>query len=313
MRLTCRCEKDTKTTVKKSSSLNKQPTQLTPSQLQDQQKQGWRVFDWQAYQVPWDVPWDGKTTAATMAVWTLSFAGTAFLLMPLAYTRIVGMPLYELSPAGQADFALWSEIVELVVTFAVIGSVVARYKPAKQQQLFNFSLGQPFQTGSGWLAWGLLGAAAAPIVVGSMALLLTAVGYESATAGGHGTVDGVAGMISMDTPTYVRLLMVTGVLAPFLEETLFRGFLLTSLTKVMPPWAAVIASAGAFAIAHLSLKDLPVLFALGCWLGAIYCRSRNLLTPMIVHGAWNSTVLTLLFWLTANGVDIQQLLKEGNL
>jgi hypothetical protein len=52
--------------------------------------------------------------------------------------------------------------------------------------------------------------AAAPIVVGSMALLLSAVGYESATAGGHGTVDGVAGMISMDTPTYVRLLMVTG-------------------------------------------------------------------------------------------------------
>jgi hypothetical protein len=39
-RLTCRCEKDTKTTVKKSSSsLDKQPTQLTPSQLQDQQKQ----------------------------------------------------------------------------------------------------------------------------------------------------------------------------------------------------------------------------------------------------------------------------------
>jgi hypothetical protein len=88
--------------------------------------QGWRIFNWQAYQVPWDVPWDGKTTAATMAVWTLSFAGTAFLAMPLAYSSIVGMPLYKLSAAGQADFALWSEIVELVVTFAIIGSVAAR-------------------------------------------------------------------------------------------------------------------------------------------------------------------------------------------
>jgi hypothetical protein len=88
--------------------------------------QGWQVFNWQAYQVPWDVPWDGKTTAATMAVWTLSFAGTAFLLMPLAYTRIVGMPLYQLSAAGQADFALWIEIVELVVTFAIIGPVAAK-------------------------------------------------------------------------------------------------------------------------------------------------------------------------------------------
>lgn len=102
-----------------------------------------------------------------------------------------------------------------------------------------------------------------------------------------------------------------GVLAPLLEETLFRGFLLTSLTKIMPTWAAVIASSAAFGIAHLSIRDLPVLFALGCWLGAIYCRSRNLLTPMLVHGAWNSTVLTLLFWLTANGVDVEKLIKEG--
>jgi hypothetical protein len=100
-------------------------------------------------------------------------------------------------------------------------AAVARYKPTKQQQLFNFSLSKPFETGSGWLAWGLLGVAAAPIVVGSMALLLTAVGYESATAGGHGTVDGVAGMISMDTPTYVRLLMVTGTVAVF--ALLFQG------------------------------------------------------------------------------------------
>jgi membrane protease YdiL (CAAX protease family) len=107
------------------------------------------------------------------------------------------------------------------------------------------------------------------------------------------------------------LLQYAGFLAPLLEESLFRGFLLTSLTKIMPNWAAVLASSTAFGIAHLSIKDLPVLIVLGCWLGAIYCRSRNLLTPMIVHGAWNSTVLSLLFWLTANGVDIQQLLKEN--
>lgn len=102
-------------------------------------------------------------------------------------------------------------------------------------------------------------------------------------------------------------------LAPLLEEALFRGFLLTSLASIMPPWAAVVASSTAFGLAHLSLKDLPVLIALGCWLGALYCRSRNLLTPMLVHGAWNSAVLSLLFWLTASGIDVQQLLKENAL
>jgi membrane protease YdiL (CAAX protease family) len=102
-----------------------------------------------------------------------------------------------------------------------------------------------------------------------------------------------------------------GVLAPLLEETLFRGFLLTSLTKVMPNWAAILASSTAFGLAHLSVKDLPVLIALGCLLGTLYTRSRNLLTPMIVHGSWNSVVLTLLFWLAANGVDLDRMLHEA--
>jgi membrane protease YdiL (CAAX protease family) len=100
-------------------------------------------------------------------------------------------------------------------------------------------------------------------------------------------------------------------LAPLLEETLFRGFLLTSLTKVMPNWAAILASSTAFGLAHLSVKDLPVLIALGCLLGTLYTRSRNLLTPMIVHGSWNSVVLTLLFWLAANGVDLDRMLHEA--
>lgn len=37
--------------------------------------------------------------------------------------------------------------------------------------------------------------------------------------GGRGTVDGVATMISIDLPTYLSLLGVTGFLAPLLEET----------------------------------------------------------------------------------------------
>ncbi len=89
--------------------------------------------------------------------------------------------------------------------------MTCRHQPeVKQQQLFDFSLAQPFQKGKGWLAWGLIGVAAAPLVVGATALALSAVGFEEATSGGRGTVDGVAGMISMDTPTYVRLLTVTG-------------------------------------------------------------------------------------------------------
>ncbi len=95
------------------------------------------------------------------------------------------------------------------------------------------------------------------------------------------------------------------------QETVFRGFLLTSLTRFMPTWAAVLASSVGFGVAHLSARDLPVLSALGVLLGFSYVRSRNLLTPIIIHGAWNSGVLTLLFWLTSEGVDVTSMLQVG--
>ena len=63
------------------------------------------------------------------------------------------------------------------------------------------------------------------------------------TAGGSGTVDMVAKIISLNVPTYASLFTVTAILAPLLEETVFRGFLLTSLTKFMPTPAAVVVSA----------------------------------------------------------------------
>lgn len=122
--------------------------------------------------------------------------------------------------------------------------------------------------------------------------------------GGKGTVDGVAQIISLDGPTYFSLLSVTAVLAPVLEESVFRGFLLTSLTKYMPTWAAVLVSSGFFGAAHLSVRDLPQLVALGVILGFSYVRSRNLATPMLIHAMWNGSVLTILFLLVSSGIDV---------
>lgn len=68
-------------------------------------------------------------------------------------------------------------------------------------------------------------------------------------------------------------------------------------------WAVLLSSL-AFGAAHLSARDFPQLTALGIVMGFSYVRSRNLLTPMAIHGAWNGVVLTLLFVLSANGYDL---------
>ena len=102
-------------------------------------------------------------------------------------------------------------------------------------------------------------------------------------------------MISPDPATFAGLFAVTAVLAPILEEFVFRGFLLTSFTKLMPVPYAIGLSSVAFGLAHLSVKDLPELIALGVLLSLAYLRSRNLLTPILIHGLWNGTVLLVLY------------------
>ena len=83
-------------------------------------------------------------------------------------------------------------------------------------------------------------------------------------------------------------------LAPAAEELIFRGFLLAALTRFMSPVNAAFVSAGAFACAHLSARDLPQLWALGIVLGLTYVRTKNLATPIAIHAVWNGMTLLVL-------------------
>jgi hypothetical protein len=72
----------------------------------------------------------------------------------------------------------------------------------------------------------------------------------------------------------------------------------------------VVLSSVAFGAAHLTPRDFPQLVALGTVLGFSYVRSRNLLTPMLVHGLWNGGVLVLLTLLQASGLDLKSALDS---
>ncbi|KAJ9526517.1 hypothetical protein QJQ45_017835 [Haematococcus lacustris] len=330
----------------------------------DDEEEGWGLLDSRRYSYRWQVPWSGGAVAGGMVLWFVSFVAVGIIAVPGLY-RLSGVELSQLGPVGQAQFTLACQSAELVVGLAVVRLATAKGlkeagPSAQSDTLFNFSPKGPFTAPRGWATWALLGLLLAPLVVGSVASLVSSSGYDS-SVGGRTTVDGVVGMVGMDLSTYLSLLVVTGVMAPVLEETVFRGFLLTSLTRWLPTWAAVGLSSLAFGAAHFSPRDLPSLVALGSLLGVSYVRSvglvaaavvvdavasiatgaalvlhlilplvlpapsepsqtlvlllspscsRNLLTPILIHGVWNSVVLTLLFGLAASGVDVESALVE---
>ena len=267
----------------------------------------WGIFQADRYyRDPLAAPWELTTTGGGLFAWLAAFLVTGLVVSPLVGQVMYGADFRSIPPSSQAIYALVSQILEVGAGLGTIYYVTKDYEVA-DYGLFRFSLGSPFEKDRGWLVWALLGIMVAPFFVGGSAAVSYLSGWESYTAGGKGTVDAVSQMVEMDGQTFASLFTVTAILAPLLEETVFRGFLLTGLCKVMDPRAAVVVSAGAFGVCHFSAHDLPQLIALGIVLGFTYLRSRNLATPMLIHGMWNGVVLSVLFALVQAGVDISTL------
>lgn len=85
--------------------------------------------------------------------------------------------------------------------------------------------------------------------------------------------------------------IVIGIMAPCIEELIFRGFLLGGLNKAFNPYAAAALSAAAFSLMHMNPEQTVYQFCLGfvCALAAI--KSGTLLAAVITHAGSNITVL----------------------
>ena len=90
----------------------------------------------------------------------------------------------------------------------------------------------------------------------------------------------------------------TVVLAPVVEEIVYRGLLQSTLRNYFRgPWPTVLLASALFAAMHMNPHAFPALFALGVVLGYNYERTGRLLAPMLIHALFNgvSVLNTLLY------------------
>jgi membrane protease YdiL (CAAX protease family) len=102
-----------------------------------------------------------------------------------------------------------------------------------------------------------------------------------------------------DLPTRVALVIVIVLVAPVIEEIVFRGMLLSRLLRSMSRRMAVVASAAAFAAIHLldpnAVLVVPGLFLIGLALGYMALSGGSLSRPILAHAGVNLTAAVLLF------------------
>jgi hypothetical protein len=93
--------------------------------------------------------------------------------------------------------------------------------------------------------------------------------------------------------TLVLNLLLAGVLAPLVEETLFRGIIFGGLKAYFGKWTAAVLSAAIFSGLHLQIYGFFPRFILGIALVYLYDKYKSLYPSIALH-ALNNIVATLL-------------------
>ncbi|XP_030932825.1 uncharacterized protein LOC115958545 isoform X5 [Quercus lobata] len=89
--------------------------------------------------------------------------------------------------------------------------------------------------------------------------------------------------------------LVYCITTPLLEEAVYRGFLLRSISATMKWQRAIFISSVIFSAAHFSGENSLQLFIIGCVLGCSYCWTGNLSSSILIHSLYNAMTLLLTF------------------
>lgn len=182
-----------------------------------------------------------------------------------------------------------SDIVESVLMFGIlVGGISAflKYRHIQVMPLFGFR-----QVGAGRAiakGFGLL-LAAYPLVLLCNAAMQKALGDKAEPqkivqffidAAQHSNRWSVIATVSI------------GILvAPLMEEFLFRGYIYGTLRRHLGPELAMLLNAALFAAIHVSVPVLPALFVLAICLTLAYEATGSLLVPMAMHALFNAVTL----------------------
>ncbi|MBE9029506.1 CPBP family intramembrane metalloprotease [filamentous cyanobacterium LEGE 11480] len=237
-------------------------------------------------EIRWDVKWDWEI------VWQVLILGFFFMgqvLLPVMLGSVQSALGFTSATMTERSRAAWILLSYLGLAG---GGIAVLYGSIKSHLPLDKNWFQ-FDPQAKWVRWGLGGYFAAfPMVVG-ISLLNQQIWQGQ---GGSNPILSIAAQ-NHDPIALGLIFFTAAIAAPIFEETLFRGFLLPSLTRYMPTWGAILLSGFIFAIVHLSLSEVLPLMALAIVLGFVYTKTQNLMASMLLHSLWNSGTLVALFLL----------------
>lgn len=182
-----------------------------------------------------------------------------------------------------------AELASLLITLAVV-LVVIQWRAWSSTVGLKELLGRSKPVGR-YVGWGFIGEIAGiPIlllaVLGSVALRSVAPDPSHPAA---------ETLLSNPTPFAVfNVFFGACIMAPLLEEFIFRGLILSAFLRVMRPASAILLNGFAFAAIHpQGIAGIPALMAIGVILAMMTYQTGSLIPAITGHALSNFTVLCL--------------------
>jgi len=234
--------------------------------------------------LPSTVPWGTGVVASTMVIFWAGF----HIPLGLGGLDILAKVLPQqtfMDPQTQAVSVVFIQLLELAGTIWLIQSTLQPFGPLPD--CFNFRFTEVWRN-RGWLPASATGMLVLLVAVAVTASLTQDVSYSEVS---NGTSD-LTRLLSSTPLARVAIYVAYCVLTPWLEEYVYRGFLLSSLRTYVSWPLAVLISALVFSVSHLSPPGFLPLFWVGCCVGTAYTWNGNLATSFVMHSVYNAIVLT---------------------
>ena len=135
------------------------------------------------------------------------------------------------------------------------------------------------------------------LLIPSIFFMIVYLNNESATI----SADGIS-------PSYLFHLLVIFLMVAFVEELLFRGYILGTLMKAFSPIMSMIISSAVFALLHVqNIHITPLqlfnIFLFGCLQCQLLFYTKKLWMPITVHFVWNFATTIFFYLLTEDPIE----------
>lgn len=219
--------------------------------------------------------------------------GIGVLYFVMALMGVLAGLLIQRVPETPADDTIRAMIIAaqyLLFSAAVIGYIWHHVRAPKTRRLRALGARVPH-------LWRLVGEG-----IGGYGVLVVVLAVMS-LSGHSGPLTGCLAMLqtgerlamNMQTlPAKVILFVLICIIAPVVEELIFRGFVYAGLRRRMTFMGAVLASAIIFALMHTNPQGLVPITLIGIVLATLYERNRSIVPSVICHALNNTLVFFLM-------------------